>query len=84
VPFAFFDTWHRDCPKKWQDWGSSVGLSPAQIIFCPDIARGKAWHDSIRKDLRKTRLLPILRQANRMLPVRWQWRSRAWLWDCCE
>ena len=81
VPFAFFDIGHRDCPVKWQDWGTSVGLPPSQIAFVRDAKSGKEWYESIKKDLKKTRLLPLLRHANRMARVRPQWFYKAWIYD---
>lgn len=73
VPFAFFDAGHRDCPQKWEDWGTSVGLDAPQIAFFRHAREGREWHRAATEHLKKVRLSPLLRQADRMAKIRPEW-----------
>lgn len=42
VPFAPFSNGYVDCPFKWMDWATSVGINDIQ--FFTNVNSGREWH----------------------------------------
>jgi hypothetical protein len=75
VPFAFFQDGFVDCPAKWQDWLTAIGLSPEDAVFCSELDEGRAWYKSRRSRIRKRPLIPMLaayRRVGGIRPELWQ------------
>jgi hypothetical protein len=47
VPFALFAGGHQDCPPKWLDWLSYLGIPDDKMKFCDNYEDGLAWYESI-------------------------------------
>jgi hypothetical protein len=48
IPFAPFSAdGFVDCPEKWEDWLTSMGIE--ELAFCANVPEGREWYQSVVK-----------------------------------
>ncbi len=82
VPFAYLRTDSIDCPAKWDDWNSSIGLGPAE--FFSGARAGLLWFAQQQNKLKYVPLSPMLCEAAKIGRVRKEIWKKARLLDIAK